>query len=56
MQNSQGQWLMPVILVTWEVDIMRIMVQGQHKESVDSTSTNSWMWGCAPVILATQEV
>jgi hypothetical protein len=28
------QWLMPVILVTWEVDIRRIMVQGQPRQIV----------------------
>jgi hypothetical protein len=27
-----GQWLMPVILVTWEADIGRIAIQGQPRQ------------------------
>jgi hypothetical protein len=30
-------WLVPVILTTWEAEIRRIMIQGQHEEIVCET-------------------
>jgi hypothetical protein len=43
------QWLMPVSLITWEVEIGRIIVLGQlgQKSSQDCISVEkSWVWWC----------
>jgi hypothetical protein len=50
-------WLMPVILATWEAEIRRIMVPGQHKQnsSRDPISTDkirAWWHNLLPIIPA----
>jgi hypothetical protein len=36
---SQVQWLKPVMLATLEVEIRRIVVQGQYMENISETSS-----------------
>jgi hypothetical protein len=42
------QWLMPVILATWEAEIRSITFRGHHgqKSAQDPISTNSWAQSC----------
>jgi hypothetical protein len=55
--NTKGRhwYLTPVIQATWDLEIWRIMVPGQpgQKSLQDPTSKEkSWVWWCAPIILA----
>jgi hypothetical protein len=36
-KNSWLLWLKPIILATWEVEIGRIMIQGQPRQKVSKT-------------------
>jgi hypothetical protein len=49
-------WWVPVILSTWEVEILRIMVQGQPRQKVLKNPSQP-MPGCsdASIIPATQQ-
>jgi hypothetical protein len=46
--SSWTLWLMPIILATWEVEIRRITVPGQHGQNkVHETSISTekcWAW------------
>jgi hypothetical protein len=49
------RWFMPVILVAWEAEFMRIMVQGQPRQIVHKTlspkiSRAKWTAGVAQVV------
>jgi hypothetical protein len=39
---DRAQWLMPVILTTWEAEIRRIMVQCQLKQIVHETLSQKY--------------
>jgi hypothetical protein len=59
MNHYQAQWLKPILLATWEMEIGRMVVQSPDwikKFSYPISTNKSWMWRCAPVIPATQEV
>jgi hypothetical protein len=50
-------WLLPIIPTTWEVEIRKIVVRGQHGEKLrppPSQSTRQ-LWWCASAIPATWE-
>jgi hypothetical protein len=36
-KQARCQWPMPVILATWEAEIRRIVVQGQHRQGIHQT-------------------
>jgi hypothetical protein len=44
---SQVQWLTSVILATWEVDIRRVIVEGQPRPKVSETSAQQIIWASA---------
>jgi hypothetical protein len=46
---------MPIVLVTWEAEIVRILVGGQPGPKVHPFSTSSWVWWWVFGIIATQE-
>jgi hypothetical protein len=52
---AKHQWLIPVILATWEAKIERIVVPGQPRQKVCKTPSQQkeiWVWWCMPVIPA----
>jgi hypothetical protein len=51
-------WLMPIITATWEVEIHRIVFQGQPLQKVSKISSQtikSWVWWQVLVCLPMQK-
>jgi hypothetical protein len=55
-KGSQAQWFKPVILAPQEIEIRRIVVQGQSGQKFARLhlSGKSWVWWHVPVILVTE--
>jgi hypothetical protein len=42
-KEGRVPWLKPLILATKEVEIKRILVQGQHRQKFHKTSLDKWL-------------
>jgi hypothetical protein len=51
-QHCQMEWLMPVISATQEVEIRRIVVQGQSGQKFSEASISTNKAGCGSVCLS----
>jgi hypothetical protein len=53
-KGGQAWWFIPAILATWEVEIKRIVAQGQFGQKVHKTPYQPIKVGCGSIYLSSQ--